>query len=119
MAELVVEKLTDDNGLELSLRDAGALHPDDISSIFDSEGTAPLNGVAVASAISTKQDTLTFDTVPTTGSTNPVTSDGVKNALTTLNLANPDWDETDITAHSYIDNKPIPLSTAEIESLFT
>ena len=31
--------------------------------------------------LSRKQDTLTFDTTPTEGSSNPVTSDGIDNAL--------------------------------------
>lgn len=32
-------------------------------------------------AIAAKRDTLTFDTTPTAGSTNPVTSDGIKKAI--------------------------------------
>lgn len=39
--------------------------------------------IANETAIGTKQATLTFDTTPTTGSTNPVTSDGAKTALDT------------------------------------
>lgn len=31
------------------------------------------------------QTELTFDTTPTTGSTNPVTSDGIKSAIDTVN----------------------------------
>ena len=37
---------------------------------------------AVYTALSGKQDTLTFDTTPTVNSTNPVTSGGVYNAIT-------------------------------------
>ena len=36
---------------------------------------------SLQNSINTKQDKLTFDKVPTAGSTNPVTSDGVKRAL--------------------------------------
>ena len=36
------------------------------------------------SAVDGKQDELTFDTTPTAGSTNPVTSGGVRSALTAL-----------------------------------
>ena len=36
---------------------------------------------AVNTALATKQDKLTFDTTPTAGSTNPVTSGGVANSL--------------------------------------
>ena len=35
----------------------------------------------VDTEVATKQDPLTFDTVPTAGSSNPVTSDGIKTAL--------------------------------------
>lgn len=38
----------------------------------------------VESALSAKQNKLTFDTVPQSGSTNPVTSDGIYNAVTHL-----------------------------------
>ena len=37
----------------------------------------------LADAMSTKQDTLTFDTTPTANSSNPVTSDGIADALAT------------------------------------
>jgi len=36
----------------------------------------------IKALIATKQDTLTFDTTPTSGSSNPVTSGGIYNALT-------------------------------------
>lgn len=38
----------------------------------------------VESALSAKENKLTFDTVPKSGSNNPVTSDGVYNAVTHL-----------------------------------
>lgn len=36
---------------------------------------------SLRNSINTKQDRLTFDTAPTAGSTNPVTSDGIKKAI--------------------------------------
>lgn len=39
---------------------------------------------SLSAKIETKQDTLTFDTAPTADSSNPVTSDGIKTALTNL-----------------------------------
>ena len=42
---------------------------------------AKANTADVNAALAAKQNTLTFDTTPTTGSTNPVTSGGVKTAL--------------------------------------
>lgn len=41
------------------------------------------------SQISTKQDKLTFDSVPTEGSSNPVTSGGVYTAINTIQTTNP------------------------------
>src|SRR5574344_796692 len=41
---------------------------------------------AINEVLAEKQDKLTFDTTPTLGSTNPVTSDGIKKALTGLSL---------------------------------
>ena len=41
------------------------------------------NKTQVDTALAAKQDTLTFDTVPTSGSSNPITSGGVYNALQT------------------------------------
>ena len=52
---------------------------------FDSAPTAgsanPVTSGGVKTALDAKQDTLTFDTAPTANSTNPVTSGGVKTAL--------------------------------------
>lgn len=39
----------------------------------------------VVAALDKKQDKLTFDTTPTEGSTNPVTSDGVAKAIGDIN----------------------------------
>ena len=41
----------------------------------------PVTGGAVSTALAGKQDTLTFDQVPTNGSTNPVESNGIYDAL--------------------------------------
>ena len=41
----------------------------------------------VANALNLKQDELTFDTTPRVGSTNPVTSGGIKSALTWTNIS--------------------------------
>ena len=43
--------------------------------------TNPVTSDGIKTALDAKQDTLTFDTAPTTSSTNPVTSGGVKTAL--------------------------------------
>lgn len=52
---------------------------------FDSAPTAgstnPVTSGGVKTALDGKQNTLTFDTTPTAGSTNPVTSGGVANAI--------------------------------------
>jgi hypothetical protein len=41
---------------------------------------------AINEVLAEKQDKLTFDTTPTLGSTNPVTSDGIKKALTGMSI---------------------------------
>lgn len=41
---------------------------------------------AINEVLAEKQDKLTFDTTPTLGSTNPVTSDGIQKALTGLSI---------------------------------
>lgn len=52
---------------------------------FDSTPTAgstnPVTSGGVKTALDGKQNTLTFDTTPTAGSTNPVTSGGIANAI--------------------------------------
>lgn len=55
-----------------------------VDQTYDATSTNAQSGVAVASAISSKQDTLTFDTTPTSGSTNPVTSGGVYDYIDTM-----------------------------------
>lgn len=55
--------------------------------------TVDLTGYAtetwVINQLGSKQNTLTFDTTPTAGSTNPVTSGGIKSALDTKNQSVP------------------------------
>lgn len=54
----------------------------------------------VDTGLSGKQNTLTFDSTPTAGSSNPVTSDGIKSALDAQVVANPTFagTEADLTA---------------------
>ena len=40
-----------------------------------------INQTQLTSGLASKQDVLTYDTVPTAGSTNPVTSEGIKSAI--------------------------------------
>ena len=54
-----------------------------IDSALSSTSDNAVKNKAVYAALATKQDTLTFDTVPTANSTNPVTSGGTKAALDT------------------------------------
>lgn len=76
-----------------------------------------------------KQSALTFDTTPTDGSTNPVTSNGIKEYVDTgdgnlgdridiLDAETPDWNEIDDSKHGFIKNKPMTISDLEIEALF-
>lgn len=52
-----------------------------IDSALSSTSDNAVKNKAVYAALGTKQDILTFDTAPTSNSTNPVTSDGIKTAL--------------------------------------
>lgn len=56
----------------------------------DASGNIIVDTYATKAALSTKQEKLTFDTTPTKGSTNPVTSDGIKKAIDakTIDLSN-------------------------------
>lgn len=60
------------------------------SSLVTGKALASHQGYVLAQQIAAKQNTLTFDTAPTSGSTNPVTSGGVYTADQTLqtNIAN-------------------------------
>lgn len=71
--------LTDYNG-DMQKIDAG-IH----AAKTQADGAA--NGVsALQTAVSGKQDTLTFDTAPISGSSNPVTSGGIYNALQNVSV---------------------------------
>lgn len=93
--------LEDNDGEELipytnlaTSSEAGRIRPDNSTVAVDANGVISVNGVTggeigylsgVTSAIQTqlngKQGTLTFDSTPTAGSTNPVTSGGVYTAI--------------------------------------
>lgn len=63
--------------------------PTNISELTNDKNYVTSN--TLTTDLATKQNTLTFDTIPTAGSTNPVTSDGIKTALssaTVTKLAN-------------------------------
>lgn len=95
--------LEDNDGEELipytnlaTSSEAGRIRPDNSTIAVDANGVISVNGVTgaeigylsgVTSAIQTqingKQGTLTFDSTPTAGSTNPVTSGGVYSAIET------------------------------------
>ena len=64
-----------------------------VDSSLDSTSTNAIQNAAVANAINAlstgKQNTLTFDTTPTSGSTNPVTSGGVKSAIDNIPTSDP------------------------------
>lgn len=56
---------------------------------LDKNGLTYLWG-KIQAKLNLKQNTLTFDTTPTANSSNPVTSGGLKTALTTKTAANAD-----------------------------
>ena len=83
------------------------VHDGDVTSTYSSTGTAPVNGTAITAAINAldvssvggdgkyisaisetdgkiSATATTMDTTPTAGSTNPVTSEGIKTALEVL-----------------------------------
>lgn len=105
-------------GTEMAFARGDHIHPTDTSRAplaspaFTGNPTAPTQTKGnsstriattafVQTAISGKQDTLTFDSSPTSGSTNPVTSGGVftalGNYLTTTTAANTYAKKTDLT----------------------
>lgn len=51
---------------------------------FANLGGSPSDNQALASALAAKQNTLTFDSTPTSGSSNPVTSDGINSAISAI-----------------------------------
>jgi hypothetical protein len=56
----------------------------DIDDTIDEVQAARGSEASLSAKIATKQDTLTFDSTPTADSSNPVTSAGIKTALTNL-----------------------------------
>ena len=79
--------------------DVNNLNPDEVQRKLDAMQTE-INGVkasvatltaevsAVKQGLAGKQDKLTFDSTPTAGSNNPVTSDGIKKALDNVDVGN-------------------------------
>ena len=61
------------------------LNGDGVNLKTTGNGKATYNNdeIATVTDLTTKQDVLTFDTIPTNGSTNPVTSSGIYNAIHT------------------------------------
>lgn len=57
---------------------------DTLKEIADKLGDDDDALAGLLSAVAGKQDTLTFDSAPTYGSSNPVTSDGVKSYVDTM-----------------------------------
>lgn len=79
----LVDTYTAGNGLSLSSNKFSvAITSGESYLAADSTGLHTTD--ALATAISAKQDSLTFDSAPTDGSTNPVTSDGVYDAIKTV-----------------------------------
>ncbi len=71
--------------------------------------------------ISGKQDKLTFDTTPTTNSSNPVTSGGIKTALDTVSKKadiQADWNSTDSSSIAFIKNIPNSIKSINNSSKF-
>lgn len=56
-----------------------------VDSALSSSSTNPVQNKVINTALSAKQDKLTFDTVPTSGSAKPITSGGVYAALGDIN----------------------------------
>lgn len=63
--------------------DSGFVTGQEVSQTYETKSDATAKETALQNAINTKQDILTFDNVPTNGSSNPVKSDGIYDALAT------------------------------------
>jgi len=63
--------------------DSGFVTGQEVSQTYETKSDATAKETALQDAINTKQDILTFDNVPTNGSSNPVKSDGIYDALAT------------------------------------
>ncbi len=73
-----------------------------------SGSTNPVTSGGIYSALSNKQNTLTFDTTPKSGSTNPVTSGGVKTAITSTKV------NVTLSASSWTSAKKYTISNSNI-----
>ena len=63
--------------------DSGFVTGQEVSQTYETKSDATAKETALQNAINRKQDILTFDNVPTNGSSNPVKSDGIYDALAT------------------------------------
>ena len=63
--------------------DSGFVTGQQVSQVYETKSDATAKETALQNAINRKQDILTFDNVPTNGSSNPVKSDGIYDALAT------------------------------------
>lgn len=79
-AQVLAQQASDDADRAAAI--VGALPAGTIDDLGTAANTA-WSSKKIADELDTKQDTLTFDTVPTEGSTNPVESSGVFDALAT------------------------------------
>ena len=82
-----LETHADDTTAHITAAERTAWNAKQDALTFDSTPTSgstkPVTSGGVYTALSNKQDTLTFDSAPTSGSANPVTSGGVYTALST------------------------------------
>ena len=58
-----------------------------VDSSIDANSDNPVKNSVIANALGNKQNKLTFDTTPTSGSLNPVTSGGIYNAISSIEIA--------------------------------
>lgn len=77
---------------------------------MDNKGLVKDSGIKITSSDianwNSKQTKLTFDTTPTAGSNNPVTSDGIKTAIDAKANVQADWNVTNSSSGAFIKNKP-------------
>ena len=71
----------------------------------------------VKNTLKNKQDKLTFDSTPTAGSNNPVTSDGIKRALDNIDVGNVQEQLDTIKAEQTEQNTKISSNKREIDSV--
>ena len=70
--------------------DSGFVTGQEVSQTYETKSDATAKETALQNAINRKQDILTFDNVPTNGSSNPVKSDGIYDALAGKQATIPD-----------------------------